>query len=171
MNRLGVLRERLVRLQSGMVAFVRQAMENKETDIIDLQRAQLFSGIRSDGEDIRPYYTEDLRSNGGFFDSIDSAKKYADWKESMTYPKDMYRNTLAPNLYIAGVPNEGKFHSELGVEFGEDAMSIVGTTGYARMIMGKYAPETFGLTDASFETIREDIKDSIVLQVKEFLNG
>ncbi len=170
MTRLKVLKDRLGALRSNMALFAREALRKKEAEILDLQRTQLFSGKNSDGEDIRPYYTEDLKPRG-HFKSIDAAKQYAEWKDGMTYPKDVYRNPLAPNLYIAGVPNEGKFHSELGVEFGQDAMAIVGTTAYAKMIMGKYGQDTFGLTDESFETIREEVKDDIVEQVKSFING
>lgn len=166
MTRLGVLNERLAGLQSAMIGFAREAMESREADIIDLQRTQLLAGKRADGEDIKPSYTEDLKANGGYFNSVDSAKAYAKWKEGLSYPKDVARNPLTPNLYI-----NGRFHNELGVAFGEEEMAIIGTTAYAEGIMAKYPQGTFGLTDDSFATIKEDVTNDIREQVKQYLNG
>lgn len=165
MTRLGVLSDRLSQLSTELVGFMRESMKNEETNIIDLQRTQLLSGKRADGKDITPLYTED-----SYFKSAESAQRYADWKAKMTYPKKVERNPLAPNLYIAGVKNEGRFHSELGVEFREDEMEFVGTTAYSKKIMAKY-PDTFGLTDESFGTIKDSVSQSLITKIKTYLNG
>lgn len=170
MTRLGVLHDRLSQLSGELIGFMRESMMNEETNIMDLQRTQLLAGKRADGEDIKPLYTEDLRVNGGFFRSIEEARLYAQWKEGMTYPKSVARNPLAPNLYIAGVPNEGRFHSELGIEFRDEEMEIIGTTSYAKGIMSKY-PDTFGLTDESLLALKDDVSQNIIQQIKTYLNG
>lgn len=135
-------------LQNGET--VREVLEKHESDIMDLQLIQLFSGKASDGADMRPFYSEDLQP-GGFFKSVDSAKRYADWKQTINYPVQASRNPDAPNLYI-----NGRFHSELEVEFGPDAVAVVGSTMYAQRIMNKYGVEKFGLTDENWNVVFRD---------------
>lgn len=136
------LRNRVQRVNDGMRSgeIVRDVLVRHPDDILDLQKRQLFQGLAANGEDIRPYYSEDLKP-GGYFHSVESAKRYAAWKLSgINYPYSAQRNPDAPNLYI-----NGKFHDELGVEFAADTVGIVGTTGYSRGIMAKYGNNTFGL--------------------------
>ncbi len=125
-------------LQSG--ALVRDVIVRHREDILELQRIQLLQGLSSSGEDIRPYYSEDLKPKGRFY-SVESAGRYAAWKrDAIAYPYSVERNPDAPNLYV-----DGTFHSELGVEFGFDALSVRGTTPYSREIVAKYGLGTFGL--------------------------
>lgn len=118
---------------------VRDVLVQHESDILDLQKQQLFAGKAGNGEDIRPYYSEDLKP-GGYFHSVESAGRYAAWKGQLSYPYTANRNPDAPNLYV-----NGKFHSELGVEFGTDTLTIDGRTPYAQGIVSKYGLQTFGL--------------------------
>ena len=134
-------------LQTGEL--IRDAIEPYEDTILRLQQEQLLSGKRSDGEDIRPYYSEDLKP-GGYFKTRDSAARYAAWKTTLSYPYEANRNADAPNLYI-----NGKFHSELGVVFGSDAVTIAGTTPYAAGIVAKYGIDTFGLSEQSWAAVFE----------------
>lgn len=142
---MGILNDLLQRVQSvndGMQTgeFVRDALISHESDILELQKLQLFQGRASNGQDIRPYYTEDLKPSG-YFHSVESAKRYSAWKlNGITYPYSVDRNPDAPNLYI-----NGKFHDELGVQFDVQSVSVVGTTGYAKNIIAKYGVSTFGL--------------------------
>lgn len=116
-------------------------------DIMDLQLLQLFSGKASSGEDIRPLYSEDLKP-GGYFRSKETAKNYAAWKQEIPYPYQVNRNPDAPNLYI-----NGRFHSELTVEFGADAVGVVPATSYAERIVAKYGLSTFGLTSGNWSVV------------------
>lgn len=141
---MGILNDLLARvqavnngLQNGQI--VRDVVIRHPADILELQKRQLFEGKAANGEDIRPYYSEDLKP-GGYFHSVESAGRYAAWKQDINYPYSVNRNPDAPNLYI-----NGKFHSELGVQFGTDAARIVPETGYASRIMAKYGTGTFGL--------------------------
>ena len=142
---MGILNDLLTRVQSvndGLQTgeLVRDAVITHPDDILDLQREQLFEGKASNGDDIHPYYSEDLKPSGYFY-SVESAGRYAAWKKSgINYPYSVDRNPDSPNLYI-----NGRFHDELGVQFGVDAVGIVGTTGYAKNIIAKYGINTFGL--------------------------
>ena len=125
-------------LESGDI--VREVLTEHESDIMDMQYEQLFSGMASNGEDIRPYYSEDLKPNGYFY-TVESAGMYAAWKQDINYPYEANRNPDAPNLYI-----NGRFHSELGVQFGPEEVAVVPETPYAAKIVSKYGLSTFGLT-------------------------
>lgn len=151
---MGILNDLLMRvinvrdgLQTGQI--VRQTVVSHEADIMELQKAQLFEGKNSRGEDIRPYYSEDLKPSGYFY-SVESAGRYSAWKATgIAYPySGGNRNPDAPNLYI-----NGRFHSELGVEFGSDTVGVVPTTGYARGIVLKYGLSTFGLMPQNWGVI------------------
>lgn len=122
-------------------------LRERSEDILTLQRIQLLEGRASSGEDLRPYYSEDLKP-GGYFYSTDSAGRYAAWKGSLSYPYSVQRNEDAPNLYI-----NGRFHSELDVQFLPDGVAIVAGTGYAEGIMMKYGFDNFGLTPEGWEQV------------------
>lgn len=132
-------------LQDG--GTIKDVVETHEEDILDLQRLQLLQGKASSGEDIRPYYSEDLKPSG-FFNSVDAAKRYSAWKGTISYPRMADRNADAPNLYI-----NGRFHSELGVTFGSDSVVVDGKTSYANGIIDKYGIGTFGLTKENWGII------------------
>ena len=113
-----------------------------------MQKLQLFQGLAANGQDIRPYYTEDLKP-GGYFYTVESAKRYSAWKENgINYPYSVQRNPDAPNLYI-----NGRFHDELGVQFNAQSVGIVGTTGYSKGIIAKYGINTFGLMMANWMVV------------------
>ena len=49
-------------LQTGVL--VRNVIIQHPDDILDLQKQQLFQGLTANGQDIRPYYSEDLKPAG-----------------------------------------------------------------------------------------------------------
>lgn len=150
MGILNDLRARVAYVNDGLQTgeLVRNAVVRHPDDILDLQKQQLFSGLASDGKDIRPYYSEDLKPNGYFY-TVDSANRYAAWKESgINYPYSANRNPDAPNLYI-----NGRFHDELGVQFDAQTVEIVGTTSYSKGIIAKYGIKTFGLMMSNWMVI------------------
>jgi len=148
---LDTLLARVVGVQTGLQsgALVREVLLPREQDILDAQRLQLLAGKDSGGEDIHPFYSEDLKPEGYFY-SVESAGRYSAWKQDLTYPYSVERNPDAPNLYITG-----RFHDEIGVEFGPDTLGIVGETAYAQSIMAKYGIDTFGLNYEGWESIWE----------------
>ena len=150
MGILNDLRSRVQSVADGLQTgtMVRDVVVQHGEDILDLQKMQLFQGLASNGEDIRPYYSEDLKP-GGYFYSVESAGRYAAWKkDGISYPYSVQRNPDAPNLYI-----NGRFHDELGVQFAGDSVGIVGTTGYSKGIIAKYGISTFGLMMANWMVI------------------
>jgi hypothetical protein len=152
MGLLEDLLQRVERVNDGLQGgeLIRNVVVRHPDDILDLQKRQLFQGLASDGQDIRPYYSEDLKP-GGWFYSVQTARNYAAWKQSLSYPYEAERNPDAPNLYI-----DGKFHDELGVEFRADSVEVVGTTAYAKGIVFKYGVTTFGLMPQNWNLIFED---------------
>lgn len=151
-------------LQTGEI--IRNAVIQHPDDILELQRIQLFSGLAANGEDIRPYYSEDLKPSG-YFHSIESAGRYAAWKkDGINYPYTAKRNPDAPNLYI-----NGRFHDELGVQFAADTVGIVPTTPYAAGIVAKYGINTFGLMWSNWMIIfaERGAYDEIMQEIKSKL--
>lgn len=120
-------------LQQGMNdgSIVRSVLELHENDIVEQQRIQLLEGKASSGEDIHPFYSEDVKPTG-YFKSKTSAANYAAWKQTLSYPYSVQRNPDAPNLYITGI-----FHNDLSVSYDADSVAIIPDTAYAANIMAK----------------------------------
>jgi len=150
-------------LQQGSI--IREVLEPHGNEIVDLQRTQLLMGKASDGKDIHPFYTEDLKPRG-YFRSVKSAQNYLAWKQSIRYPKSVQRNPNAPNLYITGL-----FHSDLNVAFDSDTVGIVPDTAYAANIMAKYGLNVFGLSWASWAVVfnGNGAKDELITKMKDVL--
>lgn len=129
----------LAGLQGGEIP--RLAVLPYGDDILTLQKEQLAGGQSASGEDLRPYYSEDIKP-GGYFHSGATAANYAAWKQSISNPYGGgNRKPDAPNLYITG-----KFYDEIGVQFGAEAAVIVPLTPFASQVMAKYGRDSFGLT-------------------------
>ena len=149
-------------------SLVREVLQEHEEDIMQEQHIQLLEGKGSDDNDLRPYYTEDIKPHG-YFNSVEKASNYMAWKESLNYPYQVTRgNSYAPNLYI-----NGRFYSEMKVEFDTDSMAIVPDTPYAAEIMNKYGLKRFGLSSLHWEKMMYErgVKDDIQQRVKEILYG
>ena len=170
---MGVLNDLRARVQSvndGLQTgeLIRNVIILHPGDIMELQLQQLFSGKASNGQDIRPYYSEDLKPSG-YFHSVESAGRYAAWKkDGISYPYQANRNPNAPNLYI-----NGRFHSELGVQFGNDVVAVVPETPYAANIVAKYGLNTFGLTESNWTIIfvQRGAYDELINELKTKLYG
>ena len=154
-------------LQDGMSrgGLIREALLPYEQDIVEQQRIQLLEGKGSDGKDLHPFYSEDIKPRG-YFRSKDSAARYAAWKQTLSYPYTVKRNADAPNLYITGM-----FHDDLNVEFGIDGLAIVPDTVYAANIMRKYGFGIFGLNAQMWGIIWNEwgAKDELITEMKNVL--
>lgn len=148
-------------------SLVRGVLRSHEDDIMEQQHIQLLEGKGSDGNDLRPYYTEDLKPHG-YFNDQQSASKYMAWKQSLSYPYTTGRNPNAPNLYI-----NGRFYDEMEVRFEADTMGIFPSTGYASQIMGKYGLHRFGLSALKWQILFEEkgVKNEIQQRMKDILYG
>lgn len=154
------------RLRDGMRGkVVREVLEAHEKDIVEQQRIQLLEGKDSKGNDMHPFYSEDVKPRG-WFKTKESAQRYAEWKQTINYPYTVRRNADAPNLYITGV-----FHDDLGAEFRDDEMEIVPDTGYAANIMAKYGRNAFGLNLEKWAVMFDEkgLKDELIEKMKEVL--
>lgn len=170
----------LSRLDADKLMFNAFNTQEAQERMLEEQRAQLLEGKASSGEDLRPYYSEDLKQNGGFFHSAESASRYASWKGGgkgkfkisyPTYPNAtpmIERNPDAPNLFITGV-----FHNDVGFRLYANGMEWFPKTPYASNIFVKYnGEETFGLTERRMEFVKDEIiVPSLIGQIKKNING
>ena len=154
-------------LQNGMQqgTLVRDVLMRHGEHIVEQQRIQLLMGKGRDGKDLHPFYSEDVKPNG-YFRSGAEAKRYAAWKQTLSYPYSVQRNPDAPNLYITGV-----FHDDLGVAFGKDYVAIIPDTAYAANIMQKYGMNAFGLCMEKWGVIWNEKggKNNLIEQMKKVL--
>ena len=152
-------------MQDG--SLVRGVLRNHEEDIMEQQHIQLLEGKGSDGEDLRPYYTEDLQPHG-YFKSQQSASNYMAWKETLNYPYSVERNSDAPNLYI-----NGRFYRAMEVKFEADSMMIAPSSGYAAQIMAKYGMGRFGLSALKWQVMMQEkgVMMEVQEQMKQLLYG
>lgn len=155
------------RLQSGMSdgSIIREVLERHGEHIVEQQRVQLFMGKGSDGRDLHPFYSEDLKPKG-YFTNAAAARQYSAWKQTISYPYSVQRNPDAPNLYITGV-----FHDDLNISFGVDALQIIPDTAYAANIMAKYGFGIFGLNAEMWDIIWNDFgaKGELIEKMKNVL--
>lgn len=147
-------------------SLVREVLQEHEEEIMQEQHIQLLEGKGSDGDDLRPYYTEDLKPHG-HFKNVESASAYMVWKESLNYPYQVTRgNSNAPNLYI-----NGRFYNEMEIKFDVDAMAVEPRTPYAADIMNKYGLGKFGLSALHWDKMMYEggVLNDIQKRVKEIL--
>lgn len=167
MNVIGSMIQRAKALRTALDngAIARHVLREHEEEILDEQRKQLFEGKASSGEDLRPYYSEDLQP-AGYFRTPESAKRYAAWKGEINYPYKAHRNPDAPNLYI-----NGTFHSEIGVQFLPDIILISHTTPFSQDVVAKYGVEQFGLMRERWAALMEKYKPEIFDEAINIFNN
>ena len=148
-------------------SIVRGVLRNHEDDIMEQQHIQLLEGKGSDGNDLRPFYTEDLKPHG-YFNDQQSASNYMAWKQSLSYPYTVGRNPNAPNLFI-----NGRFYDEMEVRFEAETMGIFPSSGYASQIMGKYGLHRFGLSALKWQVLfnEKGVRNEIQQRMKDILYG
>lgn len=164
------LRGKVTAIRDGLAdgSILRGILDRRKDEIMTFQYQQLFDGKASNGDDIHPYYTEDLKPRG-WFHSIETAQAYSRWKEEgIPYPFKANRNPDAPNLYI-----NGKFHSELECYFLPESIVIQARTPYAAKIVDKYGEGTFGLTADNWgEMINgRGVANDVMNKVISIING
>lgn len=140
--------------RDNLVSYVRESLEASSQELLEEQREQLFEGKASDGANLRPLYSEDLKANGGYFKSPESARSYANYKATkVNYPSNanLKRDVDAPNLYI-----NGQFHSQIVVEFTQETMTFTSSTPKGMEIMAKYGMDAFGLEETRMQRILDD---------------
>lgn len=154
-------------VQQGMQggSLIREVLMRHGEDIVEQQRIQLLEGKNSLGKGIHPTYSEDIKPRG-YFHTRESAQRYAEWKQTISYPYSVQRNPDNPNLYITGL-----FHNDLGVSFGSDSVMIKPDTAYAAKIMQKYGFGMFGLCTEKWGVIfgEKGAKDELITSIRDIL--
>lgn len=127
-----------------------------------MQRRQLMSGERSDGERMRPSYFEDP-----FFKSKESARRYANYKAKVFGTAD--RHYSSPNLYI-----NGYFHAGFRVRFGAESVEmdngrkvIAGRSGRTQNLYEKYGKSSFGLNPGNWGKVLEEAAPLLIEKIRE----
>lgn len=132
---------------------VAELLSQREEELLERQKDQLASGLDSDGRNLQPFYSEDLKP-GGFFKTQSAAERYKNWKRSIATPvfyQQLPRMADAPNLYV-----NGRFWSELTVTISESLIEFKGDTAYAEGIIDKYGLEKFGLNETFWRMVVEN---------------
>ena len=86
-----------LQMQDG--SLVRGVLREHSQDIMEQQHIQLLEGKGSDGNDLRPYYTEDVKPHG-YFKTQQTASNYMAWKETLSYPYSVTRIEECPSVLI-----------------------------------------------------------------------
>ena len=136
-------------------------LSQREDELLDRQRDQLASGLNSEGTDIMPPYSADLKP-GGYFHSPEAAARYAGWKQRIYAPpvhyKQKQRNPDTPNLFIDGdgIVNGGRFYKELTVTVTDNEILFHGGTAYAEKIVDRFGEQQFGLCEEYWRDVMEN---------------
>lgn len=151
----------LEEFRDNRASILADILSEREDELLDRQRDQLASGLNSEGTDIVPPYSADLKP-GGYFKSPQAAARYAAWKQDIYAPKVHYkqtqRNPDTPNLFIDGdgIVNGGRFYRELAVNVTDTEILFYGETSYAEGIIGKFGEEQFGLCEEYWRDVMEN---------------
>lgn len=156
-SKITELHNNMLIIQQNMSNYMKEGLIANEPKIMELQRQQLIDGLRSDDKPITPSYSQDPH--------LKNPAKYKAWKGYIgaNLPSSK-RDEDTPNLYITG-----KFHNELGCIFYKNSVKITGVTPYALGIVAKYDPDTFGLTDESWESMNSVLLPIIFKRINEQL--
>ena len=156
MGRLDDLSAGLQRFADDPGAVLRDVMRSDplvERDMVALQRKQLFAGLASSGDHIRPTMDEDPYFGGNraaWFSYASNKRKRFSREEG-----DARRPMNVPNLIFS----TGLFHSGFYVDFRTDEVQMKNDTlvpdshGVMHDVYAKYGAETFGLTDENWESV------------------
>ena len=138
------MRSRLDLLASQMQAITGGAMKESEPDLIELNKEQMLSGIRADGEEIGQY-------------------------KSISYALE--KNKLNPKAGFGAVDLRltGQFQSEMLLQVWGENYSIISDDPKTGKLADQYGEEIFGLTVENKTVANEIIVPSIIQQSKSIL--
>ena len=104
MATIRAFKSRLLTLKKKTEEVAATSIQKTRSNLVSLNREQMLEGKRRDGKDISPSYFEDP-----WFKSVESAKAYSDWKDSIT--PNSKRKKGVPNLFIIGT-----FHNSITID-------------------------------------------------------
>ena len=119
------------------------SVKELEDFILNMNRAQMYSGIRNDGSEIKPAYTPFT----------------VDIKTNITHqPTD--RVTLK---------DTGDFYKAFTIVYSKDFFILYSRDPKTGALLTKYKDEIFGLTDKNLEKLIEKIKPIILEKINKML--
>lgn len=154
--------------RSDMGEIMADILSDREDELLGRQRDQLASGLDSEGEDIIPSYSQDIKPTG-YFNTVSAAERYAAWKQNINVPlydRRFERDPDSPNLFVSG-----KFHSELAVDVSNSEILFYGGTPYAENIINRYGLDKFGLNEQFWRMVMENgVITELRTKMREYLN-
>jgi hypothetical protein len=132
------------------------ALSDHTYQFVALNREQLMEGKLSTGQDITPSYFDDP-----YFKTPEAAKKYSDWKDSITPNQKRKKGT--PNLYIIGT-----YHGSIGMEVKDGEYELKSEYKDAASIERKFSNNIYGLDEENAEKLIEGgLEDSFYDKAKQ----
>lgn len=134
-------------------AVFRTVCEQCGDSMVEDVRSLLLEGkgsadeLGDEDKPLLPTYDNDLKSNGGYFKSVESAHAYKRWKIEVMQSLPMPPSD-SPNLYI-----DGTFHSSLHTEWQDKAFAVTSSAPFGEKVFAKYGVSCFGMSQVYYETI------------------
>lgn len=142
MNILDDLIQKIESIQTDLDQITLDAVKSNEKAVLDLNRAQMYSGIKSDGKNIKPQYTRKTKSI----------------KRSKGQPTD--RVTLK---------DTGDFHNSVFISYSNDSFIMLATDSKTTKLKKKYGRDILGLTDQNVIQTSQIIFDDIGNEIEKRL--
>ena len=131
-------------LQTDLDEITLKAVKTNEKQVLDLNRDQMQSGIKSDGQPIKPEYTRRTKSI----------------KKSKGQPID--RVTLK---------DTGDFHNSVFASYSANSFMILASDQKTTKLKQKYGRDILGLTDQNIDKTANIIKNDVSKELKKRLNA
>jgi len=126
----------------NLLAMVERILQRHEPELLELQKDQLYAGLDSRGQLLKPSYSQDP-----YFKNPGAGSRYAAWKQSRTPRADSSlfptKPTDTPNLIITGT----LFYHRLFVEVGGGNLMIDANSPIMAKLDSKYGNLLLGLND------------------------
>lgn len=164
MGRLDDLLTRVESLPGSLGGILRDTMRDDpltEADIVARQKEQLYAGLASSGDHIRPTMDQDP-----YFRTYRDFMNYATQKRRRFagVPGEDRRPFNVPNLNLYS----GLFHSGFYVDFREDEVQVSNNQLIRGVdVYAKYGAEQFGLTDDNWDGVMAHVVPQLVERIKE----
>lgn len=165
MDMLDDLAKRLESLSGSLGGILRDTMRDDPltgADIVARQKEQLYAGLASSGDYLRPTMDQDPYFNG----RKTTWERYAARKQKRFsgVPGNDKRPFNVPNLNLWS----GLFHSGFFVDFREDEVQVDNNQLIRGVdVYAKYGAHQFGLTDENWEGVMAHVLPQFVERIKE----
>lgn len=165
MDRLDELASRMRTVGDLLPDILRDTMKDDpitEADILARQKEQLYAGLASSGDHLRPTMDEDPYFGGNprawFRYAAEKRRRFEG------VPGNDRRPFNVPNLNLYS----GLFHSGFYVDYREDELQVSNDQLIRGVdVYAKYGAEQFGLTDDNWDGVMAHVKPRFVERIKQ----